>query len=79
MREKMLEQLKEEEREQRHEVYEEKLEDAVKEISQHVLGERWKEIEERVENIMDMVQKMAFTEGYIYAIATLEEGLTNMV
>ena len=56
MREKMLEQLKEEEREQRHEVYEEKLEDAVKEISQLVLGERWKEIEERVENIMDMVQ-----------------------
>ena len=79
MREKMLEQLKEEEREQRHEVYEEKLEDAVKEISQLVLGERWKEIEERVENIMDMVQKMAFTEGYIYAIATLEEGFTNMV
>ena len=51
----------------------------MKEISQLVLGERWKEIEERVENIMDMVQKMAFTEGYIYAIATLEEGLTNMV
>ena len=79
MREKILEQLKEEEKEQRQEKYEEKLEDAVKEVSQLVLGERWKEIEERVENIMDMVQKMAFTEGYIYAIATLEEGLAHMV
>lgn len=79
MREKILEQLKEEEKEQRQEEYEEKLEDAVKEISQLVLGERWKEIEGRVEDIMNMVQRMAFTEGYIYAIATLEEGLGHMV
>lgn len=79
MREKMLAQLKEEEKEQRQEAYEEKLEDAVKEISQLVFGERWKEIEDRVENIMGMVQKMAFTEGYIYAIETLEEGLAHMI
>ena len=76
MREKILEQLREEEKERRQEEYEEKLEGVMRDIYQLVSG---KEIEGKVEEIMDLVQKMAFTEGYIYAIATLEEGLANMV
>lgn len=75
IRTELLEQLKEEEKIQRQEEYEQCVAHAVNEMSRLAAGKEWAAERDKVEKIMDTVQNMAFMEGYHYAIAVLEEGL----
>lgn len=65
-------------KEQSWEEYEKEMQNAVQSISQLAAGRQWKQIEGKVEEILDKVQNIAFMDGYQYAIAVLEEGLLNM-
>lgn len=75
LRTELLEQLKEEEKVQRQEEYEQRLAQAVNEVSMLAAGKGGAAVCEQVEKIMDSVQNMSFQEGYHYAIAVLEECL----
>ncbi len=75
LRTELLEQLKEEEKVQRQEEYEQRLAQAVDEVSALVAEKGTPAVHEQVEKILDSVQNMAFQEGYHYAIAVLEDCL----
>ena len=75
LRTELLEQLKEEEKAQRQEEYEQRLAQAVDEVSRLAAGEIGAAGREQVEKILDSIQNIAFQEGYHYAIAVLEECL----
>lgn len=76
--EEALVQLKEDERERRQDKYEEGKRDAVEEILWLAANGQQAEFQERAEKIVDEVERMAYMEGYIYAIAVLEETLGHM-
>lgn len=63
---------------QRQEEYENMLEKAVEELAGFATDTQSAQIREKVKEIMDSAQNAAFMEGYIYAIAVLEETLGNM-
>lgn len=75
LRTELLEQLKEEEKVQRQEEYEQRIAQAVNEVFRIAAGKGAPAVHEQVEKILDSVQNMAFQEGYHYAIAVLEECL----
>ncbi len=62
----------------RQEGYEEKVKEALEELSRLTGSKEWTEVREMVEKNLDTVQNMAFMEGYKYAIAVLEEGIVHM-
>lgn len=66
------------EKEHRNEAYENKVQEAVQELSRLAANGRSGKLEEQVEGILDKVQNLAFMDGYHYALAVLEEGLMNM-
>lgn len=72
------ENLRKEENEQWHRRYEAKIQEAIEKLSGLIEHKEWIEIKETVETIMETVQNMAFMEGYMYAIAVLQEGLVNI-
>ncbi len=74
----VFQRVREKDRLQRQEEYEKKLKEAVEELTRLIVSREWTESKEKVEAIIDSVEDVAFMEGYIYAIAVLEEGLVNM-
>ncbi|MEY8391862.1 hypothetical protein AALA98_10890 [Lachnospiraceae bacterium 45-W7] len=69
---------KEKEKTARQEEYEEKIKEALEELSRLTMCKEWTEAREKVEENLNAVQNMAFMEGYLYAIAVLEESLVHM-
>ncbi|MCI9083403.1 MAG: hypothetical protein HFI70_14200 [Lachnospiraceae bacterium] len=78
IREEVFRQIREREKTQRQDEYEDKVKETVKELSRLITLKEWTEAQGTVEKILEPIQNMAFMEGYMYAIAVLEEGLVNM-
>lgn len=66
------------EKEQSQDEYEKEVHEAVQGIARLVAGSQREQIEGKVEEILDKVQRLAFMDGYQYAIAVLKEGILNM-
>ena len=66
------------EKEQRQEEYEEQLLQETEELHRLAVEMRQMEMGQKIEELIDKVQNMAFMEGYRYAIAILEESMVHM-
>lgn len=76
--EKALQAGKQLEKEQRQEEYEEQLLQETEELHRLAVEMRQMEMGQKIEELIDKVQNMAFMEGYRYAIAILEESMVHM-
>lgn len=53
------------------------LEHELKQMLHFVPEQEWKEVEKKMEGLMEKVQNMAFMEGYRYAVAILNESMAD--